>query len=499
MAGYLNTAYTLEQIKALPDLLDTVQTELDGTPTGYQRARAYINKSMADPAAYIKQHEINVAYQAQQEQLAKSSSGVFGFISDALSSVGNAIQNVGDAVADTVKKAADGAADVVRYAADHPLQTIEAIAVVVFAPELAETLGVSVPTATAIANTAVAVANGAKNPEDIAKAAIASYAGAEASAYVTPAASSAATAAGASPTFVKVISSAAGADAAATTSSLIKNNGDLQKALDDGTKAAITSLVASASTAAGQQVAAQIEDPTLAKVAGAATKAGTTAALRGKDAGSAALSAAGEAAKQPLLDAAGNIIGDVASNVDLSSVKDTFKPVGEAIGKITQPISDVATKTLQPISDIATTVLQPLEAPIRGVVQKGSDIATSIAEPVGKGISKIADASGKALSSLGGNLSGDALDKSIIDLMAKAPGDTISGSTSGTTVAGGPAVSDVASGAAASPAAFGGADVAMLGDTSPEGMGSKVSKKGGKYPWGEPEGTTALKEGLGIG
>jgi hypothetical protein len=29
-------------------------------------------------------------------------------------------------------------------------------------------------------------------------------------------------------------------------------------------------------------------------------------------------------------------------------------------------------------------------------------------------------------------------------------------------------------------------------------MGSKVSKKGGKYPWGEPEGTTALKEGLGI-
>jgi hypothetical protein len=74
MAGYLNTAYTLEQIKALPGLWDTVQTGLNGTPTGYQRARAYINKSMADPAAYIKQHEINVAYQAQQEQLAKSSS-----------------------------------------------------------------------------------------------------------------------------------------------------------------------------------------------------------------------------------------------------------------------------------------------------------------------------------------------------------------------------------------------------------------------------------------
>jgi hypothetical protein len=38
----------------------------------------------------------------------------------------------------------------------------------------------------------------------------------------------------------------------------------------------------------------------------------------------------------------------------------------------------------------------------------------------------------------------------------------------------------------------------MLGDTSEAGLGSKVSKKGGKYPFGEPEGTSALKEGLGI-
>jgi hypothetical protein len=46
-----------------------------------------------------------------------------------------------------------------------------------------------------------------------------------------------------------------------------------------------------------------------------------------------------------------------------------------------------------------------------------------------------------------------------------------------------------------SPMAYGAADVAAI---VPDEMGSKVSKKGGKYPWGDPEGTTALKEGLGI-
>jgi hypothetical protein len=61
-----------------------------------------------------------------------------------------------------------------------------------------------------------------------------------------------------------------------------------------------------------------------------------------------------------------------------------------------------------------------------------------------------------------------------------------------------PNVSDVASGSSGSPSAYGGADIAMLGDTSRGGLGSKISKKGGKYPWGEPEGTTSLKEGLGI-
>jgi hypothetical protein len=59
--------------------------------------------------------------------------------------------------------------------------------------------------------------------------------------------------------------------------------------------------------------------------------------------------------------------------------------------------------------------------------------------------------------------------------------------------------SSVAMGSQQSPTAGGAADVAMLDSTSPEGIGSKTGKKGGKYPWGDPEGTTALKqEGQGI-
>ena len=56
------------------------------------------------------------------------------------------------------------------------------------------------------------------------------------------------------------------------------------------------------------------------------------------------------------------------------------------------------------------------------------------------------------------------------------------------------ATSNVALGSQASPTATTGADVAALDTTSAEGVGSKEGKKGGKYPWGDPEGTTALKQ-----
>ena len=86
-------------------------------------------------------------------------------------------------------------------------------------------------------------------------------------------------------------------------------------------------------------------------------------------------------------------------------------------------------------------------------------------------------------------------DKAIANYIAKYAVNKLS-------PAGTPAASEtsnVAMGSQQSPAAGGAADVAMLDSTTPEGSGSKTGKKGGKYPWGDPEGTTALKqEGQGI-
>jgi hypothetical protein len=86
-------------------------------------------------------------------------------------------------------------------------------------------------------------------------------------------------------------------------------------------------------------------------------------------------------------------------------------------------------------------------------------------------------------------------DKAVADYIAKysvnklSPAKTLAASET----------SNVAMGSQQSPTAGGAADVAMLDSTSPEGIGSKTGKKGGKYPWGDPEGTTALKqEGQGI-
>ena len=86
-------------------------------------------------------------------------------------------------------------------------------------------------------------------------------------------------------------------------------------------------------------------------------------------------------------------------------------------------------------------------------------------------------------------------DKAVADYIARYAVNKLS-------PAGTPATSqtsNVAMGSQQSPTAGGAADVAMLDSTSPEGIGSKTGKKGGKYPWGDPEGTTALKqEGQGI-
>jgi hypothetical protein len=89
-------------------------------------------------------------------------------------------------------------------------------------------------------------------------------------------------------------------------------------------------------------------------------------------------------------------------------------------------------------------------------------------------------------------------EKLLADYVAKdivrQTGLSSSSSGSKSTQAAQPATSAVTLGSQQSPTATTGADVAALDTTTGEGLGSKEGKKGGKYPWGDPEGTTALKQ-----
>lgn len=87
------------------------------------------------------------------------------------------------------------------------------------------------------------------------------------------------------------------------------------------------------------------------------------------------------------------------------------------------------------------------------------------------------------------------LDKAIASYISKSAVNKAFPSS--TTTAGAPAsgqTSDVALGSQQSPSAISGTEVAQFDVASPEGVGGVKGKKGGKYPWGDPEGTTALKQ-----
>jgi len=277
-------------------------------------------------------------------------------------------------------------------------------------------------------------------------------------------------------------------------------NGVLQgKSADEIGKLVAGSVTGSFANSMGgevsQKVLGNIDDPVVAKIAADAAGSGTSALIKGQDVGKEIV----KGTQESVLNAAGDVIAKnlpelpAGPNIDLSGVKEAIKP-----------ISDVATKYTQPISDVATKVLQPAEGAIKSAAQKASDVVTSATEPLRQGYQAASDAltsatkpASDAISSAGNTIKNatsdfgikipaDSFDKSVINMMGKAPTANQS------------AVSNVATGGGSSAAAYGGADVAMLDDTSQAGLGSKVSKKGGKYPWGEPEGTSALKEGLGI-
>jgi hypothetical protein len=192
----------------------------------------------------------------------------------------------------------------------------------------------------------------------------------------------------------------------------------------------------------------------LSSIGGRAVAGGTQAALSGKDVG------------QGLASGAASGLGSEAGKYAAQQFDDPFTK------RVVSGGASGATKAALAGGDI-------LGGAATGAATEGVNYGLE------KGINYVTNEIG-----LGSNY-----DKQIADL--------ITNSASGGGQANRPAASSSTqiSGAAegsASPAAFGAADVAMLDDTSQAGLGSKVSKKGGKYPWGEPEGTTALKEGLGI-
>ena len=267
-----------------------------------------------------------------------------------------------------------------------------------------------------------------------------------------------------SATTVKIVSSAAGADAATTIKSLAngKNIGD---ALNDGLNAGIS---AGAGTAAGLSV----DNKILSSAASGAASGATTAALTGKDIGSAALTGAKQGAIKPATDVALGAAKDALGNIPTPDLTGGF---GDTFSKIKE--------TVDPYLTAAKDVIKPYYDPISGAVSNISQSAKETAAPYYDAISGV-EIPNNALTQAVGQAPNLYHDNQVMAQMAKTPnvpapasaGATGSESTTG------------------SPAAYGAGDVAMLDATTPEGMGSKMGKKGGKYPWGDPEGTTALKQ-----
>lgn len=193
----------------------------------------------------------------------------------------------------------------------------------------------------------------------------------------------------------------------------------------------------------------------LSSIAGKTAAGGTTAALTGKDVGQGLASGA---------------ISGVA---------------GEAGKYAGQQFEDPLTK--RAVSGGAKGAAQAAltEGNILSEATKGAG-TEALGYGIEKGINYVTDEFGLS----------NKYDKQIADLITKSA----SGKSQSPQPAASPdiQISGATEGTAASPSAFGAADVALLESESPTGVSSKNVKKGGKYPWGDPEGTTALKEGLGV-
>jgi len=219
----------------------------------------------------------------------------------------------------------------VEAVAHNPLPVIETAALVA--------VGVPPP----VAGAAVAAANGTKKVEDIAKAAVAGYAGAQVGGAVstgltgTPIAGSTL-----SPTIVNIASSAAGASTAATSAALLAGK-PLDQALQVGVKAGAASAVGAgvseATTAVGKEIQAALPaaSDTLAQV---------------------------KQAVQPVTDvvkAAGQAIDPAVQTVkqalpSTTEVKTALAPITQPVGQAVQSVAKAAEPVVQAVKDITPTV-----------------------------------------------------------------------------------------------------------------------------------------------
>jgi len=279
--------------------------------------------------------------------------GPISAISDAVNSVGSAVTSAVTAVGNTVDA-------IIK----NPLPIVETVALVA--------VGVPPPVAAA----AVSAMNGG-NVSDVATAAVTAYAGSQIASAVGGSAGSTIAAvteptAGAyipsttTSTLVKVASSAVGADVAATTIALSQGK-DLTTALDAGTKAATSSVIASTASGVGSTVASKVDNAAAAQILANAAAGGTTAALTGKDIATGAATAgtlsAAEQGIKSALDTGADALKSITKPTPTSTAAlppGQVAALGGAVSPDTTSQSDVATTpSLKEIAPAPAPVTEP--------------------------------------------------------------------------------------------------------------------------------------------
>ena len=389
------------------------------------------------------------------------------------------VDNAFKAVGDTVSNAVNNVNKTVDAIIKNPLPLIET----------AGLISVGVPPS--VASASVTAMNGG-SVKDIVNAGIVAY-GAE---YVAGKVS-ANLPTDISATTVKIVSSAAGADAATTIKSLAngKNIGD---ALNDG-------LNAGAGAGAGTAAGLSVDNKILSGAASGAASGATTAALTGKDIGSAALTGAEQGAIKPATDVALGVAKDALGNIpkpDLTGASDILNTIRKNVSPYVDPVLNAAKDILHPVNEAISAAAKPVGEAISSVTKPVGEAITSAGQSIKDATKPATDILAKAeipLTQAINEAPNLYHDNQVIAQMGKTP--DVPGTSASTTVAGSDVsktpikgVSDTLKATTSSPTAYGAGDVAMLDATTPEGMNSKMGKKGGKYPWGDPEGTTALKQ-----